>query len=323
MTCCEVTYTTRTTYYTALPLSKRKAALIGTLSLVSFAQEFFDRSEEIDRLKALSFIVRHLKNPCPLSLMENEVLESCLTLDTDASFHKSFKRMRGSLRTHPFINAFECNAPGRKQSSWSKVIGVVDTSAEQVLAFLWEFMSFVRLKQFLQRNDSGLVRYELPIDDSRSKIVVDAAKMPRGTTNRIFESWITWKANRHGYVSSGSSTVNSYVLAVDSFDRYVELCKKYSNSSASEVRLMTQARRGYAKGTRRGYYKVQILARNVSELSVVMEESLGGRLPFWVFTFRAAEAIESLQFVQEHFNRNNEAVDKVRRRCISFAKKEC
>ena len=301
-----MTLTTRTTYYTELPLAKRKTVLIGTLSLISFAQEYYDRSSDIDKLKASHFITHSLKYPPPLSPMESQLLDSSVALDGDAAFHKQFSRMRGSLRTHPLLGAFERRVSG--DASWSKVVGVVDSSAEQVLAYLWEFMSFHRVEHFLKRN-GRLPRYVVPINDSRSKVIVTSAKMPRGTQHRLFESWMTWKAIKKSY-SSGGPTDVSYVLAVDTFDKYVELCHQNNDSSASSVQLMTQTRRGNAKGTRRGYNKIRVLARNVSELTIVTEEALGGRLPFWVSSFRAEEAIATLQAVQEHFNRNSREVDK-------------
>ena len=280
---------------------------------LKIAQAKFERRAEVDILGLRHFISSSLSNPPPLSPIESSLLSSKKNLlQEDENHHsKPFARIRGSLSKRPSMAMFECADP-ETGNVWGKASAAIDTSAETVVAYLWNFMSYNRLKTFEEENGT-LPRYETVVPNSRTKLMVSAKRFPKGLGNRLFEAVWVWDK-----VSDERTSRVSYHLAFCPPDEY------YGGGGESTV----AAGAGFVKAKTSGIWRVESLlgvsnSTNICRVVLVQTADFGGILPKWVANSKVESALTTVHTLQNLFRRSDKTIDeeihsRIAERMINF-----
>ena len=130
----------------ALPPNKRKTMITSTLALLKHARDHYARYDEVDRSAIALFIDITLRDSPSLCDEESQLIQRSLSFDNLKSGRADrFKRVYNSIVTHPLLSLFEKYEDG-DEDVWGKAQGRIDCSAEECTAWIWNFMSYVRLR---------------------------------------------------------------------------------------------------------------------------------------------------------------------------------
>jgi hypothetical protein len=87
---------------------------------------------------------------------------------------------------------------------WGKAETEMDVSAEDVLAYIWNFMSYGRCAEHRSSNGNAL-RVALDVPESHSKLMVVGKKMMYGVDDRVTAAWWVWRREPDGgYTLAGA-----------------------------------------------------------------------------------------------------------------------
>ncbi|GMI51799.1 hypothetical protein TeGR_g2183, partial [Tetraparma gracilis] len=187
-----------------LPLSPGEAGVLidDLLSLAPTIFKLYDRSAEVDEAVQESLAEHFLRARTNPNEPENKMMDKSLEF-----MDKPWARKAGTIMEP--VSIFECITKGSKSSTalgssssnsdgdnmsavWGKAEADVDASTARVLAYLWNYMSYERCAEFNEKN-AGMLRKELDVLDSHSKLVVAATKMPFSVTDRVSGAWWSWR----------------------------------------------------------------------------------------------------------------------------------
>lgn len=279
--------------------------LKNVFSPIKSAQKMHEKCDEIDALRRKYFVNVTLANAPQLSPPEAELLaeySNLLNLGVKSGEDgEVFARLRGSVIKHPTIAMF-----GRRDGKgvvWGKVVGHVDASADVVIAYLWDFMSYGRTRTFYEEN-GNLLRYEKALENSRSKIMAASKKFPKGVENRFFKNVWVWDRQRPS--GGGDGDYFAYTLAFGPAEEYALTSLFEKPFEAAEHERAVSVR-----GNMRGVYKVVPVAAGLSETTLIQTADLGGSIPSWVTTYSLSGHLLAVLKLQDYFRRPDRVVDKV------------
>ena len=236
----------------------RHKLLLRSFAPLQAAQKRHEQCAAVDDLRLRYFVavtMAHAPRPSPAEVgLLNEGLAILDTKDV------GYTRIRGSLADYPTLALFSKN---EKEGTWGKCTAQIDTTAENVVAWQWDFLSYNRMLDFKERN-GDLPRSEGVIDSCRSKIMRGSKKFPAAVGHRIFENWWVWDKKHE---SNGDYY---FVLS------FAPTNEDYSGGTRSEAWSRSELPNPHSadryslfvKGTTRGVLKVIPIARNVCELTL-------------------------------------------------------
>ena len=271
-------------------------------------QKKHERCEEIDDLRRKFFIEVTMVNAPRLCPEEVRIVDAAASiLDWQRN---GFTRVRGSLSSHPTIEMFFVKNSETGGAMWGNATGQVDITAENVVAWLWDFMSYERMSAHAKEH-GDLPRSDVVLESTRSKIMTRTFKLPVGLGISVFENFWVW--DRKQEANGDYYYVLSFVPADDEMAKDVKL---KSNLSAPRKQLLatppSTSAASLVRGTSRGVFRVTPLARNICELTLYQTGTLGlGNIPAWALKVRAEAALLLVEKVQERFRRTDRIVDKV------------
>ena len=228
----------------------------------------------------------------PPTPVEQALLERSLLYD---SSDLKFERIKGTMATYPTVHMFT-----RKEKSelivQGKCVGLIDESAEIVLAWLWHTCSYERMRSY-RRQNGNLKRSSDGEVGRRSQVEVAEYKTATGFANRIFVTCLAWSKLERGYNGN-----EAYAIAFEPFyteKGSVEDAKMYSSTHAAVLASSS------------GLYVVERVAARITNLTYVLTSDVGGLVPKWLMKSLNIYALTSLIEIQEKYRRVDKVVDKV------------
>jgi hypothetical protein len=182
--------------------------------------------------------------------------------------------------------------------TYNKIIAIMDVSAADVLARCWFFMSYENVREHRGRHGT-LLRKEIPVPSSRSKITLSVQYIKTGLDNRVFPAIWCWREEGDG----------SFTLAFGELDEYSHLpADTPAGAAVSEARGVLKKSLDAAKAeivSSRGFWRVKPLAPNVCEATYVAAHSL----PHFVAASYTRRVLEDVIALQKKLARNGAVVD--------------
>jgi hypothetical protein len=204
------------------------------------------------------------------------------------------------IKTGTSINSYEKtdkNANGITMT-WNKIVANMDVPAADFLARCWLFMSYENVHKHRARH-GNLLRKEISIPSSHSKITLSVQRIKTGLDNRVFAAMWCWRKEDDG----------SFTLAFGELDEYSHLHSDTAACSAvSEARGELKKSLDAAKAvtaSSRGFWRVKPLAPNVCEATYVATFSL----PSFVVAKYSRRMLEDTVAIQKKLARNGVVVD--------------
>ena len=205
---------------------------------------------------------------------------------------KTWQRIPGTVQDSvEFFRKLEAG-----ESAWGKAKGTVDTSSNQVFAWLWHFMSYERLEEHRAKN-GDLLRREILVPGSHSKIMIGMQKFPGGLANRIFSIWWTWIRYEDGTIVLAFADMNEYDAESPAVKAAADLIS--ADAAASKA----------VRGSTRGFWRIKPLAPNISSVTLVQQGSVGGSIPSWVLDKSVKSTLNVLKRLEDKYQRNGAKVD--------------
>ncbi|GMI30183.1 hypothetical protein TeGR_g3207, partial [Tetraparma gracilis] len=275
------------------------AVLDDLLSLVSIMFNLCDRSDEVDVQVEKSFAEYFLATRTHPTAAENKMIERLLKF-----MDKPWERKAGTIMEP--VSTFECITKGSKTPTardsddgnnmsavWGKAQADVDAPAARVLAYLWSYMSYERCAEFYKKN-AGMLRKELDVSGSHSKLCVLATKMPFSVTDRKNGSWLSWRRE---------SEIGDFTLALAPYtdcppnDQTRAIGDDISGlSKLVEIKIW-------------GCYRISALAPSVCRVELVINVDMGGSIPQLAQRWSMKRVLGPVATIQDRFERNGREVD--------------
>jgi hypothetical protein len=177
-------------------------------------------------------------------------------------------------------------------SGWAKGVAEIDASAPRIVSWVWLSLSNMRVQDHLRKN-GRLLRMEIPVPDSHSKIMLAVQKFPGKLANRVYSTMFTWRKESDGSFTIGFADIKDC-------ERFGTAVKEASDIIATHKDAVAAVR-----GSTRGVWRIEPRAPNVCLLSLVSQGTVGGSIP--------------LMFVNAMLKKNIAIVDRLR---LSFERKE-
>ena len=275
-----------------IPLSEptRDVLLRKSLCVLKFAQEKYERCEEMDELALKHFAeVSLVCTPTP-TLPELSLLEKVLDY---YSTKKNFKRLKGSLASFPTVQMYALIGHG-DSSAWGKSVADIDEQLELVMGWFWNFCSYERTHA--HRKDNGnLIRVTNSPPCSRSQVAKMEIRLAPGISNRYAESTFHWFKLVKGYNGN-----DAFVIFWDPHD-----------SMDGEERASLVSSNNVVTATSRGLYIFERLATRITRVTNIQNRDAGGAIPKWLMNAQIAVAMATIRIVQAKYRRANKIIDKV------------
>jgi hypothetical protein len=182
--------------------------------------------------------------------------------------------------------------------TYSKIVAIMDVSAADLLARCWFFMSYENVHEHRARH-GNLLRKEISVPSSHSKITLSVQRIKTGLDNRVFPAIWCWREEGDG----------SLTLAFGELDEYSHLPSDTAAGAAvSEARGVLEKSLDAAKSemaSSRGFWRVKPLAPNVCEVTYVFSHSLTS----FVAAKYTRRVVEDVIILQKKLARNGAVVD--------------
>jgi hypothetical protein len=159
-------------------------------------------------------------------------------------------------------------------------------------------MTYDRIREDKSKN-GNLLRKEISIPDSRSKIIMSIKKFPGALTNRVFSVIWCWRKEADG----------SFTLAFEDSGKSGSFSEGAAKKEADAI-LETDA--GAVKSVRawtRGFYRVVPLAPSVCKVTFVVQGGAGGLIPLLAINKQGKRTLSILKGLQVKYERNGRQVD--------------
>ena len=127
--------------------------------------------------------------------------------------------------------------------------------------------------------------------------------MPLGFDNRLFLSWLVWRAEPDGSVVVATGPLENYNGDPSGMRQMAEFRTKYRLGDASFLVNKTI-------GSTEGYWKIIPRGDNVCEVTLVQYADVKGSIPGWVINSRLVSHLGILRRIQTRFMRHGPTVDK-------------
>ena len=163
--------------------------------------------------------------------------------------------------------------------SWGMAVADVDVAASRLCAWLWCFMSHERVDDHIQKNGI-LLRKEIDVPDSHSKIMCAIQKFPSKLDNRVFTIWWCWRRDPDGSFTLSFADAREFPLS--------DVQTKLQNALSSN-----EAVAECVEASTKGFWKVRSLAPNICRATLVQTANLGGLIPAFIGNTRVKSALKT------------------------------
>ncbi|GMI37358.1 hypothetical protein TeGR_g5104 [Tetraparma gracilis] len=258
--------------------------LLGLLPILFGLTE---RAAEIDAAELEELAAYFRTSPLPPTPAENVTIESACA-DAD----KPWRRIPGTVLSPVALFQFV----SAKDLPWGKAVADIDASPEMILAFLWNFMSYERVK--IHRSEGAKLRLGVPVPGSHTTFQAIGAQLGPTIDDRIAAVRFTWRKEGSGYLatvtpaaqehSGGSSEIqNRFMAAVEA------------------ERIATKA----VMADFNGLYRITRRAANVSRVTLVGTGNPKGKIPKFVLDRTVVWSLNMLVTLHDKHERNGKEVD--------------
>ena len=257
------------------------------------ARKIYDRSDEVDEMARFNFINVTMPTVPELSFREKVLIGKAMSY-----LDKPFVKIPGTLRKNESIELSYAPSP---IDSWGKAVGIVDTSAENCLAWYYDMMSSERLAEHISENDNVLCdEYVIPKSHGKLFSTAKSVLTPSGfileMARRVFHTWFVWD----------SRTYNGHPAYVLAFAPRGE-CPQYllpplpsSFQNESETAL----------GRSVGLCIFEKLAPQVTRFTFIQQEEVGSdHIPPYLLKDLIERGLSVVQRISDKFKRNGKEVD--------------
>jgi hypothetical protein len=294
-----------------LPYTSLGGSLVDhLLSVVARIHAKFARYDDLDEAAYLHFVKVTVPSAPPLKLFETTLLnkttkidsyttESTIELETTAAPARAFRRIKNTVNQP--VELFVKKLSG--EAAAGKGVVVIDVSAIRIAAWLMCYTSYDRLQQHMSKHGT-LMRQELDVPGSRSKIMFGVNKFPGTLDNRLFSILWTWKVSE----TDGSITVAFGDIRDYLHGSALELANKVIANNTHAVKA--------TRGSTRGFWRLVPLAENVCRVSLVQQSFAGGSIPDWVIDFKLRDSLATVIRLHDQFERNVKVVDSETRKAF-------
>jgi hypothetical protein len=251
------------------------------------------RYDEVDDAMLRYFETEVVPNAPPLKPHETDLLNSSLMYDSPLIL-QPWKRIPGTINDS--VAFFQKKVVG--DTNWGKAIAQVDAPAVRVVSDIWSFMSYGRIREDKSKN-GNLLRKEIPIPDSHSKILMSIHEYPGTLSNRVFSAIWCWRKETDG----------SFTLAFEDSGKSESFgdgaAKKKADTILETDAFAVKSVRAWSKG----FYRVVPLAPSVCKVTFVMQASAGGLIPLMIINYQVLRSLSILKRLQDKYERNGGQVD--------------
>jgi hypothetical protein len=268
------------------------ALLDHLLAAVPALHNRFARHDEVDEATLKHFENVTVPTSPPLRVGEMALFDKIKLYDDQGAASSSWSRIPGTVNDS--VNCYQKKASG--QSSWVKAVADVDVSALRTVSDLWNFMSYERIREHASKN-GNLLRKEIVVPDSHSKIMMAMQKFPGTLDNRVFSALWCWRKEAD----------ESFTLAfIDSSEADQFGCGA-AKRKADDI-IGTDATKA-VRGSTMGFYRVEPLAPSVCKVTFVMQGIIGGSIPLMVINKVAKKSLASVKLLKGKYERSGKVVD--------------
>jgi hypothetical protein len=182
-------------------------------------------------------------------------------------------------------------------SAWGKAVAVIDASAGIAFSNLWHNMSHERIQDHILKNGAHLLRREIVIPDSHSKIMMVTQKFPGALDNRIFSIVWSWRREADG----------TFTLAFEDSDKAEHFGDGTAKKQADQI--LTSAAKA-VKASASGFYRIEPRAPDVCKVTLVMQGIFGGSIPLLIGNMSAKSHLDVVARLQTRYERRGRLVDE-------------
>jgi hypothetical protein len=246
------------------------------------------RYEAVDEAALKHFEEVVIPKAPPTAAHENELLLNCLTIDDSQDFGRIPNTIRDS------VSYFQKSVGG--SSALGKSVARIDASAPRVVSYLTNSMSYERIFEHVKKN-GNLMRKEIVIPSSHSKIMMTVQKFPGAIDNRLFSIVWTWRREPDGSFTIAFADTKEG----DAFGT--------PKTEADDILRTEKDAVAAVLASTKGFWRVKPLADNVCETTLVQTASFGGIIPNFVMASRIRGALSVAKRLEGKFARRGDLVD--------------
>jgi hypothetical protein len=292
----------KTTINDSSSASAAAALLDRVIATITALQARFARHAEVDEDILTHFEKTIIPNSPPLRLHEDSFLKTSTAYDDRATAASSWKRSKRTVKET--VTYLEKLVYG--DSAWGIAVADVDVSAARALAWLFHLSSQERRTEHFAEEGAGALAKSISIPNSHSMLHASLVTLNFGLSDRIFATWFAWAQQKES---------GGFVLAFGPMQEFPD--KSYVDSLEASIEADKRASVAL-RGELRGFYHITPRARNVCEITLVLQGKLFGKIPVKLLNARVKTTLGFMRTMQRKFERNGRVVDAEIRETLSY-----
>jgi hypothetical protein len=265
------------------------------IAVVANLHVIFARYDEVDEARAIHFETVTVRTSPPPQRHETDLFNKCVLIDDQRTNAAAWRRISNTVE--------EPTACFQKSSTDSsgvgKAISVVDAPSTRVLSWIWLNMSYERIFEHIEKN-GYLLRKEIVVPDSHSKIMMSVQKFPGNISNRLYSIMWTWRKEDDG----------SFTIGFMDTDKCDDDGFGVATAKASDVIATDDVALAAVRGSTWGVWKIKPRARSVCQVTLVQQGFVGGSIPLVIVNSRLKKSIAVVDRLRDKYERRGEEVDE-------------